>query len=35
VTFEYNLWHISNGGVKEPNNGVNAHVFSLGFSYMF
>jgi hypothetical protein len=35
VTFEYSLWHVSNGGVKEPNNGVNAHVFSLGFAWMY
>lgn len=35
VTFEYGLWHISNGGFREPNNGVNAHVFSLGFGWMF
>ena len=35
VTFEYGLWHISNGGFREPNNGVNAHVFSLGFGWLF
>ena len=35
VTAEYGLWHISNGGVREPNDGVNAHVFSLGFSWLF
>jgi len=35
VTIDYGLWHISNGGFQEPNNGVNAHVFSIGFSVMF
>jgi hypothetical protein len=35
VTAEYGLWHISNGGVREPNDGVNAHVFSVGFSWLF
>jgi hypothetical protein len=35
VTLEYSLWHISNGGFQQPNNGVNAHVLSLGFSCMF
>lgn len=35
VTAEYGLWHISNGGVREPNDGVNAHVFSVGLSWLF
>ena len=35
VTAEYGIWHVSNGGVREPNDGVNAHVFSVGFSWLF
>jgi hypothetical protein len=35
VTLEYDFWHISNGGIREPNDGVNAHVFSLGFAWLF
>ena len=35
ITVEYGLWHVSNGGVEEPNDGVNAHVFTLGFSWLF
>jgi hypothetical protein len=35
VTLEYSLWHISNGGFQQPNNGVNAHVLSVGYSRMF
>ena len=35
ITVEYGLWHVSNGGVKEPNDGVNAHVFTLAYSWLF
>jgi hypothetical protein len=34
-TIEYDYWHISNGGIREPNDGVNAHIFSLGFAWLF
>ncbi|MDH5762794.1 MAG: acyloxyacyl hydrolase [Nitrospinota bacterium] len=29
----YRLWHLSNSNVKSPNIGINAHIFSLGFSF--
>jgi hypothetical protein len=35
ITVEYGLWHISNGGMREPNDGVNAHVFTVGFGWLF
>jgi opacity protein-like surface antigen len=33
LNFNYRLWHLSNSNVKSPNVGLNAHVFSLGFSF--
>lgn len=33
VNFNYRLWHLSNSGIKGRNVGINAHVFSLGFSF--
>ena len=35
VILEYGLWHVSNGSVREPNDGLNAHVLSLGFGWVF
>jgi hypothetical protein len=35
ITLEYDYWHVSNGGIREPNDGVNAHIFSLGFAWLF
>ena len=35
LTFDYALWHVSNGGIKQPNNGVTAHVVSLGLAWLF
>jgi hypothetical protein len=35
ITIAYDYWHISNGGIREPNDGVNAHIFSLGFAWLF
>lgn len=35
ITLDYSLWHISNGGIREPNDGVNAHIFSLGVAWLF
>lgn len=33
VNFSYRLWHLSNSNLKDPNTGLNAHVFSVGFSF--
>ena len=33
LNFNYRLWHLSNSGIKGRNVGINAHVFSLGFSF--
>lgn len=33
VNFNYRLWHISNSNIKGPNIGLNAHVFSLGYTF--
>lgn len=33
VSFNYHFWHLSNSGIKAPNIGLNAHVFTLGFSF--
>lgn len=33
VNFNYRLWHLSNSNIKSPNTGLNAHVFSLGYSF--
>jgi lipid A 3-O-deacylase len=33
LNFNYRLWHLSNSGIKGRNVGLNAHVFSLGFSF--
>jgi hypothetical protein len=35
LTFEYGYWHISNGGIREPNDGVNSHIFTVGFAWIF
>jgi hypothetical protein len=35
LTIEYDYWHVSNGDIREPNDGVNAHVVSLGFAWLF
>jgi hypothetical protein len=35
LVLEYDYWHISNGGIREPNDGVNAHIISLGFAWLF
>ena len=35
LVFDYAYWHVSNAGIKEPNDGVNAHVFSLGIAWIF
>jgi hypothetical protein len=33
MNFNYRLWHLSNSNIKSPNTGINAHVFSLGYSF--
>ena len=35
ITLAYDFWHISNAGIIEPNDGVNTHVVSLGFAWLF
>jgi hypothetical protein len=35
VVLEYFAQHISNGSIRRPNNGVNAHFVSLGFSWFY
>lgn len=35
ITFEYAYWHVSNAGIREPNDGINAHMFSIGFAWQF
>ena len=35
VSCEYAYWHISNGGIREPNAGVNNHTVSIGFAWLF
>lgn len=33
LNFNYRLWHLSNSNIQSPNTGLNAHVFSLGYSF--
>lgn len=33
INFNYRFWHLSNSNIKTPNIGLNAHIFSLGFSF--
>ena len=33
LNFNYRFWHLSNSNIKSPNVGLNAHVFSMGFSF--
>jgi len=35
ISLEYAFWHVSNGGIREPNDGVNAHLVSLGVAWIF
>ena len=32
-SFSYRLFHVSNAGIRRPNIGLNAHVFSLGLRF--
>lgn len=33
VALGYRLWHLSNSNIERPNIGLNAHVFTVGFSF--
>jgi opacity protein-like surface antigen len=33
INFNYRFWHLSNANIKGRNVGLNAHVFSMGFSF--
>lgn len=33
VSLNYHFWHLSNSNIKSPNVGLNAHVFTIGFSF--
>lgn len=33
MNFHYRLWHLSNSNIQGRNLGINAHVFSLGYSF--
>jgi len=35
LTVQYHFFHLSNGGVEQPNGGVNINLFSLGVSVFF
>lgn len=35
VALNYRFSHISNAGIREPNSGVNGHLFSLGVCWRF
>ena len=35
VTFQYRFMHISNAGIRTPNNGVNGNIFSIGLTWFF
>ncbi|HUI43014.1 MAG TPA: acyloxyacyl hydrolase [Terriglobia bacterium] len=34
IVFEYRFFHMSNNGIREPNHGFNAAVFSVGFRWL-
>ena len=33
VSLNYRLFHLSNSGIESPNIGLNAHQFTIGFSF--
>ena len=35
VVLDYSYWHVSNAGIKEPNDGVNCHNFTIGLAWLF
>jgi hypothetical protein len=35
ITLQYHFFHLSNGGIKRPNGGVNINSFAIGLSRFF
>ena len=35
VNLEYRFRHMSNAGIKQPNNGVNIHMIAIGYTMFF
>jgi lipid A 3-O-deacylase len=35
ITLQYHFFHLSNGGIKRPNGGVNINFFAIGLSRFF
>ena len=35
VNLEYRFRHMSNAGIKKPNNGVNTHMLAIGYTVFF
>ena len=35
VNLEYRFRHMSNGGIKQPNNGINIHMVAIGYTLFF
>ncbi|HEX7861019.1 MAG TPA: acyloxyacyl hydrolase [Verrucomicrobiae bacterium] len=35
LVVDYAYWHVSNAGIREPNDGVNCHNFTVGISWLF
>lgn len=33
ISMGYRLWHLSNSNIERPNIGLNAHLFTVGFSF--
>lgn len=33
IRLEYTIYHASNGGVEKPNNGINAALLTIGYSW--
>jgi len=33
ISLGYRMWHLSNSNIERPNIGLNAHVFTIGFSF--
>ena len=33
ISLEYTLYHASNAGIARPNNGINATIFTIGYSW--
>ena len=33
LTWQYRLLHVSNAGIEEPNDGINAHLVLFGFNW--